>query len=375
MSFSVLRRVAAFFIFMLCLPLAASPRGTITILSSTAGAMVRINGEDVGRVPIDDAIRRAPGRYRIKISKIGYLDYLEEIDLTAGGEVDVIADLVASGAVLSLRAGAPGLVARIDGEAAGSLPLERELAKGKHVVEVLQGDDGAGEKKIVFSRSLVALPGMTFNYTVKGRSADAKDLGRIAVISSTRGATVMVEGITVGTVPLAESVEMPAGTWEVRVERRGFLSYTETVTLKAGDEVDVMAELVATSAVLTVAGHFGSTVTVDGVKRGIVPFDGELTPGAHRVVVETPGAGKLVKETTLAAGQELRLTYHPAILAEREDPSSGGASLRRGAWYKKWWVWTGAGVVVAGAVATGVALSMDSQGAPDADHTIALGAR
>lgn len=362
---AVLRRVIGFTIFIICMPLGAAPSGTIAILSSTAGAKVRVNGEEVGVTPIEKAIERPPGRYRIKISKLGYLDYLEEVDLAAGVEVDVIADLVASGAVLSLHGAEGGLRARIDGEASGALPLELELSKGKHLVEVLQGE------RVVFARALVALPGMTFNYKVKGRGVDARELGRISVISSTEGAKVIVEGISVGTVPLDRPIEMPAGVWEVRVERRGFLSYAETVTIKAGDEVDVMADLVATSALLKVVGHFGSRVTVDGVEMGIVPFDGEISPGAHRVVVETPGAGKLIKEASLIAGQELRLTYRPTIF--EKQPQKEPAQIGRDAWYRKWWVWTGAGVVVAGAVGTAVALSMDGQETPSSNHTISLG--
>ena len=132
-----------------------------------------------------------------------------------------------------------------------------------------------------------------------------------------------------------------------------------------------MADLVATSALLKVDGHFGSRVTVDGVEMGIVPFDGEISPGAHRVVVETPGAGKLIKEASLIAGQELRLTYRPTIF--EKQPQKEPAQIGRDAWYRKWWVWTGAGVVVAGAVGTAVALSMDGQETPSSNHTISLG--
>jgi len=347
----------------------AGSGATIGILSSTEGAEIRLDGVVVGTVPLLDPITVPAGRHRVILSRPGFLDYREELDLAEGGHADVVADLVASGALLALTPegvtgkGAPTLVATVDGRSVGVLPLETALEPGKHHVEVLAGED------VVFRRDLFVMPGMRLAYRVKPKpnGPDKASLATITVISTTEGARVLVEGIEIGMVPLGGPLEVPPGTYEVRVERRGYLPYSETVSLEAGGSADVLAELIATSALVEVSGHFGARVEVDGEPVGIVPFEAEVPPGAHRITVETEGAGRLVRSVTLTAGETLRIEYRPTIV---QEGSATALVVAPRPWYKTWWFWTGTGAVVAGGVATALALTLQGPGVPHADHTI-----
>jgi hypothetical protein len=51
-------------------------------------------------------------------------------------------------------------------------------------------------------------------------------------------------------------------------------------------------------------------------------------------------------------------------LRDRADPLRVPVEGDRGGWYRRWWIWTLAGVVTAGAIATGVVLG--TRPAPDA---------
>jgi hypothetical protein len=337
--------------------------GQIFIISTTEGARVLVNGQTVGVVPMDDAIVRSPGRYAVSIEKAGFVTYAQTIDLSAGEEVDVMADLVASGGVLKLK-GAKDLTAYIDTVEVGPLPLEVVLPLGQHKVEVKYGG------RIVLSKTLVVAPGKSFSFTAKApaprRVKKKERAGSIEVISSTRGAGVIVDGRKVGTVPLETPIGVPAGTYEVRLEKPGFLTYMQEVTVTPGETNEVFAELIGVKAILNVEGRDGARVVVDDKVMGVIPFSGALSPGKHRVEVFTPGASKLVRNVSVVAGDEVRLSYNPALASS--SPSPGASSGR--AWYKEWWVWTGAGVVVAGGVATAVALSMGGIETARADHTL-----
>jgi hypothetical protein len=346
----------------------AGPNGTITVLAGTDGADVLLNGEKVGTTPLVDGLQVAPGRYKVKLAKAGFVDFVQEVDVEAGGVIDVIADLVASGGVVRLETKASGLVAYVDGRAVGPLPLDVTVDPGKHLLEVKNGGQQA-----IFKRSLFVLPGMNLTYRVKdAESVDKSQIAMVNVVSSTDGAKVVVENIEVGLVPLAEPLEVPPGTYEVRVEKRGFMSYAETVTVLAGQSYDVFAELTASGAILKVGGHFGARVELDGVEVGIVPFDAEIPAGSHRVVVETAGAGKLIKSVSVAAGETVQIEYKPSIVTAA--PVVATVESNR-PWYKAWWFWTGTGAVVAGGVATAVVLAMQGPQVPGADHTIVLDAR
>jgi hypothetical protein len=346
----------------------AGLNGTITVLAGTDGADVLLNGEKVGTTPLVDGLQVAPGRYKVKLAKPGFVDFVQEVDIEAGAVVDVIADLVASGGVVRLETRASGLVAYVDGRAIGPLPLDITVDPGKHLLEVKNGGERA-----VFKRSLFVLPGMSLTYKVKdAESVDKSQVAMVNVVSSTDGARVVVESIEVGLVPLGEPLEVPPGTYEVRVEKRGFMPYAETVTVAAGQSYDVFAELTASGAILKVSGHFGARVELDGVEVGIIPFDAEIPAGSHRVVVEVAGAGKLIKSVSVAAGETVQIDYRPSIATAAPVVATVESSRP---WYKAWWFWTGTGAVVAGGVATAVVLAMQGPQVPGSDHTIVLDPR
>jgi|GEM_PF-2561333 len=364
----MLRAIVTILVICSCGAAFAGPNGTITVLSGTDGADVLVNGERVGTTPLADAIRLAPGRYKVKLAKQGFVDYVQEVDIEDGGSVDVIADLVASGGVVHLESKTRGLIAYLDGKAVGPLPIDVTVDPGKHLLEVKNGSPQA-----VFKRSLFMLPGMNLSYKVKDATAtDKTQVGTINVVSSTDGARVIVENIEVGLVPLGEPLEVPPGTYEVRVEKRGYVPYAETVTLDVGQSYDVFAELTASSAILKVLGHFGARVELDGTEVGIIPFDGEIPAGSHRVVVETAGAGKLIKSVNVAAGETVQIEYKPTVA--NAAPVTAAVVPSR-PWYTTWWFWTSTGAVVAGGVATAVVLAMQGPQVPGSDHTIVLDGR
>ncbi len=88
----------------------------------------------------------------------------------------------------------------------------------------------------------------------------------------------------------------------------------------------------------------GASVSVDGKPEGTVPTEMYLAPGAHQLSLTHAGYKTAQSSLVVAAGERKTLD----LALEAETPIT-----------KKWWFWTGVGVVVAGVVATVIVLTTE----------------
>jgi hypothetical protein len=69
--------------------------GGIRILSDLPGATVSINGENQGKTPLGEPLKvRAPGSYKVRVTKPGHVPFEAGIDVMPDGNVEVRATLV-----------------------------------------------------------------------------------------------------------------------------------------------------------------------------------------------------------------------------------------------------------------------------------------
>jgi hypothetical protein len=90
----------------------------------------------------------------------------------------------------------------------------------------------------------------------------------------------------------------------------------------------------------------------------------------YHVVATAPSGTELAHSGTEAEPLSLRIPAEAPSLAARVDPSQPATPqpsepARGGSIAEQWWFWTLIGVVVAGAVVTGVVVGTQSQGIPD----------
>ncbi len=140
---------------------------------------------------------------------------------------------------------------------------------------------------------------------------------------------------------------MNAGKTTIKVQREGYFPIERDLALGGGQTtvLDFMLVSKAERGVLVVRSQVsGSLVTVDGIAFGMVPTDTPVMPGTHRVHLSHEGYKPTDSTAVIAAGETKQLD----LSMEAETPV-----------YKKWWFWTGIGLVVAGGVATGIALTTE----------------
>ena len=221
---------------------------------------------------------------------------------------------------------------------------------------------------LVFSSvALVSAP--AFAADKPSKKSSGKSL--IAVSSMTKGAKVFIDDKEVGDVPLPGPVEVePNERHTIRVQKRGYTPYIDTVLPSPGQTVEVEADLVATGGFVKINSKdkgLSLQILIDGQIVGTTPFDGDVAPGTH--AVEARAAGYLAQTQTIdvKAGQTSALEFGLKLVPPpdiKEDKSI----------LSRWWFWTAIGVAVVGGVSSSVLLSQDTHVQPKAaSYVLVLG--
>ncbi len=183
----------------------------------------------------------------------------------------------------------------------------------------------------------------------RGRKAKVVKKTTLEIMSMTRGAKVFINDKLVGEVPLAEPVALAPGRAHViRLTKRGFTPFVDTVRIKRGQQKEIEADLVPSGGVVKIKCNIRrAQVLLDGKPIGRTPFDGDVEPGRHTLQVVAPGKLQDTRVIEVKAGESLDLTVDlkdiPPPIVEKDDSIFGA-----------WWFWTAVGVTVLGGVTVGV---------------------
>jgi hypothetical protein len=193
------------------------------------------------------------------------------------------------------------------------------------------------------------------------------DQATITVSSLTRGAKVFLDDQEMGEVPLPGPLEVKPGTYTIRVQKRGFAPFVDTVMAGAGQDSEVEADLVPTGGIVTITSNVTrAQVLLNGKALGRTPFDGDVSPGKHQMQVVAPGYLTDTRQIEVLAGEELAVDITLQLVPDpvvQEDKSLLG----------RWWFWSAIGVVLVGGVAAGVLSGQTTVVRPDApDHTLEI---
>jgi hypothetical protein len=169
--------------------------------------------------------------------------------------------------------------------------------------------------------------------------ASPASVGRLLVRSTPSGASVSVDGVARGVTPLALR-ELPFGTRDVSIERRGYIRETRKVTISKARpartlEVRLSAEAAsavpapkpsgtgaprpgtpatlgkpaasATGGLSVDSRPSGASVTINGKPSGTTPLAiGDLAPGEYRIVMSLKGFRNFTTTVRVVAGERVR---------------------------------------------------------------------
>jgi hypothetical protein len=158
-----------------------------------------------------------------------------------------------------------------------------------------------------------------------------KKLGRLQLRCETTGAEVAVDGKTVGKLPLPGPLWAAPGSHQVSVTHEGFAPATETVETTAGAMTLVVIRLVPNA-----------------------PQVPAMPPPASEPAPEAPVPEVPASPASIPPPAFVPAPVPPPALDLSAQPAATEAPSEARPIYKTWWFWTGAAVVVAGAVTTAV---------------------
>lgn len=111
--------------------------GSLSISSSTAGAKVFVDSDEVGTIPLSGPIKLLPGTHTVKVTKPGFTQFMESVVIRAGRVVKLEVDLFAVKGVLTLDSAPSGARVYLGGRFLGKTPLIAvEVPAGEQKVRV-----------------------------------------------------------------------------------------------------------------------------------------------------------------------------------------------------------------------------------------------
>jgi hypothetical protein len=167
------------------------------------------------------------------------------------------------------------------------------------------------------------------------------------------GASVFLDGLPVGTTPLDQPLLVEPGEYTVRVTRRGYSDFYDTVQVKR-TPVTVQVDLLPVRGVLTLhTTPPQARISVNAVFLGLTPFDGEVDSGDLTLHLTLQGYHQHEQLLRVVAGEQYDLNIALQPLPPPEEP-----------FYQTWWFWTGVGALTLGAVITSALLLQEDAPAP-----------
>jgi hypothetical protein len=261
-------------------------QGSIFVAGAVSGAEVFVDSRSHGSSPA--VVDVEVGRHVVEVRAEGYEPYREEVEVAAGQRVTVNPTLEREGGAggsLRVLSTPTGASIWVDGEEQGPAPITVEgLAPGTHIVEA------RAEGRPPVSERVTIEVGR--RETVMLEVASAASTGSLRVTCAEAGATVVVDGRTIGAAP-AEVGDLSPGQHHVVVRVAGRADWEQDVTVTAGQQAVVNATPSAARAVgriSVVSSASGAEVIIDGQVVGPAPVrDQELAVGQHTVEVRAEG--------------------------------------------------------------------------------------
>lgn len=319
-------------------------------------ATIDVDGIEVGRTPLSDAIRVSSGAHVVGAQAAGYLPTRKEI--TLAGKTTATIDLElqpaeSRRAELLLSSAPTGAEILVNGQSVGTTPLPASLtvAPGNVRIEARRAGYLPAERSLVLgdgARGEVALA------LVEDPSTPTSSRALLRIVASEPGVEVMVDGV-VRPNPGA-GVWLPKGQHRLRVALAGFEPYEKDVDLPPGVETPLAVVMVPTaetrarheSAVHTrkVVGWtllgVGAVAAVGGAVYGVMQSGDVSDARKYRDGILAAEAD-WNNQCWAGQGPTYQLRGCDAIRADAEDRVDS-AVLRRNLGF----VGAGAGVVMAG---------------------------
>lgn len=250
-------------------------------------------------------------------------------------------------ATLSVTSNVPGSRIEVDNIAAGVTPLERPLrvSSGQRIVAVIAPGFAPSRKTVTLAGT--STQSLSFELVpLESR------LAHLLLKANVPGATVSANGQALGTTPLATTLTLAPGHYQLELTRPGYVRATREVDLGEGATGEVRLDLEIDERELKggpagslelAASEPNAAVVVDGKNLGVVT-SARLPLGPHTVSVEKAGFERYERNVILTEGHALTLS--PWLVPTADTRADYVSSAKRSRTIG-WSLLIGGGVVTA----------------------------
>ncbi len=299
-----------------------SQSGSVSIVSSPAGADLLLDGGYRGRTPITIS-GLSTGRHTVVLELPGYVRYEDTVDVQNGVMTYLDPVLTATAAVgfISVVSSPSGAFVYVDGAYRGITPLTVAATTGSRRIEL----DHPGYAD--WSSTAQVTSGATVQVNAYLQLLPASSNGGIAVSSDPAGAGVYLDdqyrGVTTDYGDL-ELTGVAVGSHTLSLRLDGYDEYRLTVQVTPDATVKVRPRLTtagnpsvtATPTVLADRGSIqanstppGARVAIDGSYKGTTPFSiSDVPAGPHTVRFSLDGYVEREQPVDVRAGQTATLS-------------------------------------------------------------------
>jgi serine/threonine protein kinase len=255
-------------------------QGFVTLSSKPDGAIVKLNGREVGKTPLTK-YQLPAGRQVLDLEYPGYQPRPVELEVTDDtinnlGQIVLTRDM----GQFVIKTNPPGVPFQIiDAEnkvTSGISPLTvQNMPTGKYQVKI----ERPGWPDIVEDVDLAANASVAIQHTFQGANVSLK--------SDPSGATIYLAGAPIGKTPL--NCALPLAQVELTSKIGSLAPVTQRFT--PDPDGSSVIEFKHTYGLLSItADRADAEVLIGGINLGRAPIEGILPPGKHQVVVKAPGS-------------------------------------------------------------------------------------
>jgi serine/threonine protein kinase len=269
--------------------------GSVTVTSKPEGAMVRSDGNEIGRTPLT-SYPLPKGKHVLEFSMAGYQSRSIDAEINQGSLDNLgLVPLIREVGQVSLKSDPANLpIEIVDSDqksSFGTTPITLDnLPVGNCTVRIKRsGWPDYVQQVMVQPNTLVGV-----EHAFKGVSVTLK--------SDPVGATIFVGATKLGSTPL--TIELPPEPVEL-VSRIGALAPVSHEVVPDPNGANVIEFKHEYGSISMASDRDDAEVMVGGINLGKLPIEGIFPPGKHQIVVRAPGLPDQTRVAEVAAGQRL----------------------------------------------------------------------
>ena len=277
----------------------ASQQGTVAISSKPEGAVIKWNGQEIGKTPLA-SYALPKGKQILELDYPGYQPRPVEVTVTEGSLNNIgVIGLVHEVGQISMKSTPAGLPFEIvdanQQVTSGNTPMTVEnLPVGQYKVRLKRpGWPDYVETANVQSSAVVAV-----DHSFQGVN--------VTLRSDPSGATISMGQSELGKTPL--TISLPPEPVEL-VSRIGALAPVSREVVPDQNGSTTVEFKHEYGSVAISSDRLDAEVIIEGVNFGKPPIDGILPPGRHNVVVRAPGFPNQTKDVDVQTGRRIAMEF------------------------------------------------------------------